>query len=84
MAKKKVAKELTPEEKLQNEKQRGIETIQRELPYINEPTYAFNIGDEVIYGSLKQSIVDDILYDGKVYGLKCIAIDNNYGNPLEY
>ena len=84
MAKKKVVKELTVEEKLQNEKQRGIETIQRELPYINKPTYAFNIGDEVIYGSLKQSIVDEILYDGKVYGLKCIAIDNNYGNPFEY
>lgn len=84
MAKKKVVKELTPEEKLQNEKQRGIENIQRELAYINEPTYSFNIGDEVIYGSLKQSIVDDILYDGKVYGLKCIATDHNYGNPYDY
>ena len=84
MAKKKVVKELTLEEKLQNEKQRGIENIQRELSYINEPTYSFNIGDEVIYGGLKQSVVDDVLYDGKVYGLRCIATDNNYGNPFDY
>ena len=84
MAKKIVKRELTLEEKLMAEKQHHIDMIQRELPYINEPTYHFNIGDEVIYGSLKKCIVDDILYDGKVYGLRCIATDNNYGKPFDY
>ena len=84
MAKKKVVKEMTHEEKLQAEKQHHLDMIQRELAYISEPTYHFNVGDEVVYGSLKKCVVDDILYDGKVYGLRCIATDNNYGKPFDY
>lgn len=41
MGKKKIEKELTKEEKLQQEKERGIEQIQRELPFINMPSYFF-------------------------------------------
>lgn len=81
MAKK---KELTIEEKLEKEKQSELMNIQQELSHINEPSYFFNIGDEVKYGNLKESVVDMILYDGKVYGLKCIATNNNYGNPYDY
>lgn len=81
MAKK---KELTIEEKLAQEKQNALNNIERELAYINEPSYYFNLGDKVIYGNLKESIIDEILYDGKVYGLKCIATNNNYGNPYDY
>ena len=81
MAKK---KELTVEEKLAQEKQNALNNIERELAYINEPSYYFSIGDKVRYGNLKESVVDEILYDGKVYGLKCIATNNNYGNPYDY
>lgn len=81
MAKK---KELTVEEKLIQEKQNALNNIERELAYINEPSYLFNLGDKVRYGNLKESIVDEILYDGKVYGLKCIATNNNYGHPYDY
>ena len=81
MAKK---KELTVEERLLQEKQNALNNIKKELAYINEPSYHFNLGDKVRYGNLKESIVDDILYDGKVYGLKCIATNNNYGNPYDY
>ena len=77
-------KELTKEEKLEQEKQNGLSSIKREIPYINEPSYSFNIGDKVRYGAMKESIVDEILYDGKVYVLKCIATDNNYGKPYDY
>ena len=77
-------KELTKEEKLEQEKQNGLSNIKREVPYINEPSYSFNIGDKVCYGAMKESIIDEILYDGKVYGLKCIGTENNYGHPYDY
>ena len=71
MVRKKIKKkELTIEERLEQEKQQGLSNIERELPYINTPSYYFNVGDKVSYGSLKESIVDEIFYDGKVYGLK--------------
>lgn len=81
MAKK---KELTKEEKLQIEKENGLSNIEREVPFLNTPSYFFNIGDRVSYGALKESVVEEILYDGKVYVLKCIATDNNYGHPFDY
>mgnify|MGYP003290863381 CR=1 FL=1 len=84
MAKKKVEKTLTIEEKLEQEKQRGINMIKREVPFLSEPTYSFSVGDKVEYGCLKQCVVDDVMYDGKVYGLKCIATNNNYGKPYDY
>ena len=74
MAKK---KELTVEEKLAQEKQNALNNIKRELAYINDPSFYFNLGDKVRYGNLKESIVDEILYDGKVYGLRCIATKEN-------
>jgi len=43
---KKVKKELTIEERLQQEKEQGLDQIQRELPFINEPSYYFNIGEK--------------------------------------
>ena len=81
MAKK---KELTIEEKLEQEKRSGLSNIKTELSHINEPSYFFNIGDKVRYGNLKESIVDEVLYGGKVYGLKCIATNDNYGNLYDY
>ena len=85
MAKRKSEKkELTIEEKLLQEKENGLSNIEREVPFLNTPTYSFNIGDKVRYGALKESVVDEIFHDGKVYGLRCIATNNNYGNPYEY
>lgn len=77
-------KELTAEEKLERTKQNELNNIKREVPYINEPSYSFKVGDKVCYGAMKESIIDEVLYDGKVYGLKCIATDNNYGHPYDY
>ena len=75
MAKKKVEKKLTKEEKLQKEKENGLSNIKRKVPYLNTPSYFFDVGDKVSYGTLKESIVEEVLYDGKVYVLKCIATE---------
>ena len=81
MAKK---KKLTKEEKLHREKENGLSNIERKIPYLNMPSYFFDVGDKVSYGVLKESTVEEVLYDGKIYVLKCIATDNNYGNPYDY
>lgn len=82
--KKSEKKELTVEERLLQEKERGLSDILFELPFINEPSYRFNVGDEVRFGAMKKSVVDEVLYDGKVYGLRCTATNNNYGHPYDY
>ncbi len=84
MARKKVEKELTKEEKLQKEKENGLSNIKRKVPYLNIPSYFFDVGDKVSYGALKESVVEEVLYDGKVYVLKCIATNYNYGNSYDY
>ena len=40
-------KEITKEELWEQEKKRGISFIERELPFIPEPSYQFNVGDKV-------------------------------------
>lgn len=85
MARKKTEKkELTIEEKLEQEKRSGLRNIENELSHINEPSYSFDVGDKVKYGAMKECVVDEVLYDDKVYGLKCIATNNNYGNSYDY
>jgi len=81
---KKEAKVLTPEEKMKNERDRGLRDIQDVLPHLNEPTYHFNVGDKVRFGAIKEATIDEVFYDGKVYGMKCIATECNYGNPYDY
>ena len=77
-------KEQTVEERLLAERKRELSNIERKLQFFNEPTYFFSVGEEVTYGALKKSVVDEIFYDGKAYGLICDAVDNNYGHPIEY
>lgn len=84
MAKKKEKKPITLEERLLKEKETGWNHIQMQIPFINTPTYFFTIGDKVQYGALKECIVDDIMLDGKIYGLRCIATNNNYRKPYDY
>lgn len=76
MARKKVNKELTIEEQLQQERENGLSFIKDEVPHLNEPTYKFEVGDKVKYGALKDCTVKEVLYDGKVYGLHCISTED--------
>ena len=80
----KKVEQKTKEQILLEEKEYEINSIKDKVKYINEPTYSFNIGERVQYGVLKESIVEEILHDGKVYVLKCIATNHNYGNPYDY
>lgn len=48
---------------------------------IPEPTYKFNIGDEVKIGNLLNVHVIDILEDNKIYRIQYDYIETNYGNP---
>lgn len=80
MAKKKA---LSEEEQLERMKQNEIADFYRRINFVNEPTYMFNIGDHVIVGALKDCIIDEIYEHGKGYGIKCIKVHNNYGNPYE-
>lgn len=82
--KKSEKKELTIEEKLLREKENGLLIVEKEIPFLNTPTYLFNIGEKVRYGALKESVVDEIFYAGKAYGLRCIAVANIYGKLYEY
>lgn len=69
---------------MQAEKEHAIKNIEEEVQNLNEPTYYFNVGDKVQFGALKESTVEELLYDGKVYVLRCVATNNNYGDPYDY
>jgi len=81
--KKTTQKILNPEEKLKKEKEHELMMIERELPFLNEPTYHFKIGDKVVLGNLKDCTIDEILYDGKVYGITCLHRSEFYGDVKE-
>ena len=83
MAKRKIEKELTTEEQKKIDKENGLNFIKDKLQHLNEPTYKFEIGEKVSYGNFKDCTVEEILYDGKVYGLRCIATEKNHGNPYD-
>lgn len=78
-------KELTPEEKLAQEKERLLRpaSIEEVTAFMDEPTYRFQVGDEVRYGNLKSAVVEEIIEDGKAYLLRCVAVCNNYGKLYE-
>lgn len=75
MAKKKIAQELTREQKIQNFLKEGYGN------YNPEPTYEFKIGDKVSLGSLSDVVVCDIIGNG-VYEIDFTKTDNNYGHPI--
>jgi len=51
---------------------------------INAPTIKYVIGQRVQRGCVKQSIVTDVLDDGKIVKLHEIITDTNYGNPIDH
>lgn len=86
MARKKTPqKELTPEEKLAQEKERLLAPahVEDAIAFMNEPSYLLNVGDKVGYGAMKSSVVEEVVANGKAYLLRCVAVHNNYGSPYE-
>lgn len=45
----------------------NIEMVKLTLPFVGEPTYKFQKGDPVICGHLQDAVIEDVLYDGKIY-----------------
>lgn len=80
MAKKK--KELTFEEKQQENISIDLKRLREDYIYVPEPTYKYNIGDKVNIGNLTDCVVDQIIDDGKFYVIDYTSIDYNYGNPI--
>lgn len=51
---------------------------------ISQPTIQRKVGDRVQHGHIKQSLIKEVLDDGKIYLLDEIVTDHNYGNPYDY
>jgi hypothetical protein len=86
----------TPEEKAQTKIdkklaidsariQLNLETQLKELrkQQIGTPTIYRKVGERVQRGLIKQSIIIEVLDDGKIYLLDEIYTDHNYGNPFD-
>ena len=76
-------KTLTPEEQLLRLRENLLNEAPEAARYLREPTYRFQKGDKVAYGFLKDPVIEEVLEGGKVYLIKCISVDNNYGKPIE-
>lgn len=70
--------ELTKE--MEHERKQGISFVERQIAFAGEPTYSFNVGDEVAFGGMNKSVVTEILFDGKAYGLMCTCVRNKNRN----
>lgn len=65
-------------------RERNIKSaIKDKLEYCPEPTYYFEVGDEVIIGNLEDVVVIEQLENGKLYEIDYSSTDNNYGNPIK-
>jgi hypothetical protein len=51
--------------------------------YINEPTIQYKVGDKVIRGNIKETIITEIIDNGKIYKVHEICTNNNYGRPFD-
>lgn len=51
-------------------KERALEWSIKKLPFLNDPTVHYNIGDRVVYGGFSEVYVEDVVCDGKIYLLK--------------
>jgi hypothetical protein len=50
--------------------------------WIPEPTYLFQVGDQVEIGHLDNVLVHEVFEDGKFYEIDYSHTDTNYGNPI--
>lgn len=71
------------DKRLEQERESGLSMIMDELPNLSEPTYRFNVGDKVAFGGMSESTVEEVLFDGKVYGLRCLSRNKRFGKIEE-
>lgn len=80
--KKKEIDNRTPEEKLQDDLNRELKRLREDYYLIPEPTYMFNVGDEVSIGNLRDCKVEEVVDGGKIYLINFTNYNHNYGNPI--
>ena len=83
MARKKVEKELTLEEKMEKCIKEYYDSLELNAKHINEPTYFFNVGDEVKFGGFSCCIIERVLEDGKLYLLNTRNDRQKYDGTIE-
>ena len=71
-------KKETPEE----QRNRQYKMAKGNINFVPEPTYFFNLGDQVLIGNLEDALIYDILDDGKIYEIDYTHVNHNYGNPI--
>ena len=71
------------DKRLEQERESGLSMIMDELPNLSEPTYRFNVSDKVAFGGMSESTVEEVLFDGKVYGLRCLSRNKRFGKIEE-
>jgi hypothetical protein len=67
------------DERLASEKEKALAIIQEKYKFLHapDPTYFFNIGDEVEYSDFISCKIEEIYDNGKYYLLRCIARNIN-------
>lgn len=80
MAKSKKKVELTHEELKQAGLERDLREIMEIIKLIPEPTSLLKVGDRVRIGAYIDTVVSDILLDGKAYEITYTTYNTNYGN----
>ncbi len=74
-------KTLKPEEEKAAQLARDLNEHMDCEHLIPAPTYFFNVGDSVHIGNLLNSIIQEVLLNGKLYRIQYSVKYTNYGNP---
>lgn len=76
----------TENERLTYEKERLQSVLKEEYKFLHtpNPTYIFNVGDEVEYGNYISCKVEEIYNEGKHYLLLCLTSTSNNGYHHKY
>lgn len=65
------AKAGTLKEQRADQIRTDLSRLQDILPRLGEPSYRFDVGEQVRYGSMAESVVEEVLSDGKIYVIRC-------------
>lgn len=69
-----------PKEQRADRLKTNLSRLQNILPRLSEPSYRFDVGERVRYGDMVDSIVEEVLSDGKIYVIRCTDQEATTGN----
>lgn len=59
-----------------------LKEITDRIHLIPEPTFKLSVGEELTIGNLRDAVVHEVFFDGKIYEIDYTEVNNNYGNPI--